>query len=321
MKNKKTYTLVLAAMLTAVGLLFPYITTHAFGLRGTIFLPMHIPVFLIGFLCGPQYGAIGGLVIPVLSSVLTGMPPMFPVLPYMAGELFTYGILSGFLYKKAKLPLYPALLISMICGRVVNGLIFTTIMDINPGFFKVVTGVVVEGIPGILIQLILVPVIVTVVNKYFLHDNDRKPERECDTLKHAIQMIRNNKASCVVIKNNRIINTAIGPGVRPLIELYENNPEILKDAFVVDKVIGKAAAMIIKLGGASKAYGVLMSAAAQDYLINHKIPMDCGRCVEIISNRTGDGMCPLETAVMDTDDAKTAYHLLKETIQRLMSAV
>lgn len=320
MKNKKTYSLVLAAMLTAVGLILPYVSAHAFGMRGTVFLPMHIPVFLIGFLCGPQYGAIGGILIPVLSSVLTGMP-MYPVLAYMTGELFTYGLLSGLLYKKARLPLYPALLISMICGRVVYGLVFAAIMGISMDAITAVSGAVVQGLVGIIIQLILLPVIVTVVNKYFFHTISEEPARECDTLNHAIQLIRNNKASCVVIKNGRIIYSAIGPGVRPLIELYENNPDILKGGFVVDKVIGKAAAMILTLGGASKAYGLLMSTAAKTYLDEHGIPNDSGRCVEIISNRKGDGMCPMEQAVMDTDDAETAYHLLKETIQRLMNVV
>jgi thiamine transporter ThiT len=118
MKKGITYRIVLSAMLIAVGLILPYITAHAFGMQGTILLPMHLPVFLIGFLCGPQFGAIGGIIIPVLSSLLTGMPPVYPVLPFMAGELFTYGLVSGLLYKKAKLPLYPSLLISMVCGRI-----------------------------------------------------------------------------------------------------------------------------------------------------------------------------------------------------------
>lgn len=320
MKNTKTYNLVLTAMLTAVGLILPYITAHAFGMQGTILLPMHLPVFLIGFLCGPQYGAIGGIIIPVLSCALTGMPPVYPVLPFMTGELFTYGLVSGLLYKKAKLSIYPSMLIAMICGRITFGLVFAGLMGINIGAVMAVKGAVITGLPGIIIQLILVPIIVVAVKKYFNIEGS-VPKKECDTLNHAKQMIKEEKATCIIIKDNTIIYKASGRGVKPLIELYENNPDILKDAFVVDKVIGKAAAMIAVLGGATKVYGVLMSSAAQTYLNNHTIPNDCGRCVEIISNRTGDGMCPLETAVMDTDDPEQAYKLLKETIQRLMKAI
>jgi hypothetical protein len=323
MKKGVTNRIVLSGMLIAVGLLLPFITAHAFGMQGTILLPMHLPVFLMGFLCGPQYGAIGGIVIPVLSCVLTGMPPAFPMLPVMVGELCTYGLISGLLYKKIKLPLFPSLLLAMVCGRIVYGLIFAALMTANNGSMKVISviGSMAQGIPGIIIQMVLIPVIVTAVNKYFHQESNKKLKPKEEVLNKAVQMIKEEKASCVIIKKNEIIYSAYGHGVAPLIALYENEPEVLKDAFIVDKVIGKAAAMIAVLGGASKVYGLLMSTAAESYLKEYNIRAEYGRCVEIISNRTGDGLCPLEKTVLNVDDAETAYRLLKDTISRLSRVV
>jgi hypothetical protein len=284
---------------------------------------MHLPVFLIGFFCGPQYGAIGGIIIPLLSSVLTGMPPVFPMLPIMMGELFAYGFISGLLYKKLKLPIYPSLLIAMLCGRVIYGLIFTALLTANNGNMKAlsVTEAIVMGIPGIIIQLVLIPVIVTAVNKFYLHENHKEINDSNEILNRATQMIKEEIASCIIIKNNTIIHTAKGPGVAPLIALYENNPEMLKDSYIVDKVIGKAAAMIAVLGGANKVYGHVMSKAAQSYLKERNIITEYGRCVEVISNRTGDGLCPLEKSIMDVEDAKIGYLRLKDTIRKFSKAV
>lgn len=295
-------------------------TAHAFGMQGTVFLPMHIPVFLIGLFCGPMYGAMGGILIPVLSSLLTGMPPFFPMLPIMTGELVTYGLVSGLLFHKAKMPIYPTLLISMACGRLVYGLIFEGLLIANNGSLKAATvfGAVLTGIPGILIQLILIPVIVSSAKKYNKYEHGVEPTMLA--AEKAKRMVKDGKASCVIIQGDKIIRTASGQGIAPLISIYESEPEILKDAFVVDKIIGKAAAMMIVLGSAKKAYGEMMSAAACEYLTAHQCEIDYGERIDVVTNRTGDGMCPLENSVLSIDDPEDGYHILKETIQRLRSA-
>lgn len=323
MKKSLSGKIVLSGLLIAVGLLLPFVTAHAFGAPGNILLPMHLPVFLIGFLCGPVYGALGGIIIPVLSTALTGMPPVFPMLPVMAGELLTYGLVSGLLYKKVKLPLYPSLFITMLCGRVIYGLIFAALLTANNDSIKLMSilGSFAQGIPGVAVQLVLVPVIVAAANKFYRGEDYRAAKAEEAVLDCAKQMIAEEKASCVIIKNNKIVHSSIGPGVAPLIRLYENNPDILKGAFVVDKVIGKAAAMMTVLGGAVRVYGVVMSKAAESYLRGQNIPAGYGRCVDIISNRTGDGLCPLEKAVMDADSPEAAYQLLKDTIRKLSKAI
>ena len=320
MHKSTSYRVVLSGFFVCLGLLLPFVTAHAFGMPGTIFLPMHLPVFLIGLLCGPMYGAMGGILIPVLSCMFTGMPPAFPMLPIMVGELFTYGLVSGLLYHKIKMPLYPSMLISMLCGRLVYGLVFQALLLANNGALRSGSevGAFIEGIPGIVIQLILVPVIVSAVNKHINHGNGDDPAMLIE--EKAKRMIRNGQASCVIIKNNKIIHTASGQGIAPLIVIYENNPEFLKDSTVVDKVIGKAAAMMIILGGAKKAYGEIMSAAACDYLSARNCKVGYSERIDVINNRSGDGMCPLENSVLDTDDPETGYHLLKETISRLRNA-
>lgn len=320
MHKSASYRIVLSGFLVCLGLLLPFVTAHAFGMPGTVLLPMHIPVFLMGLLCGPMYGALGGIVIPVLSSLFTGMPPAFPMLPIMTGELFTYGLMSGLLYHKVKMPIYPSMLISMLSGRLVYGLIFQVLLLTNNGTLRAlsVTGALLEGIPGIVIQLILIPAIITAVKKHSTYGDGAEPTML--TGERAKQMIKNGQASCVIIKDNRIIRTAIGQGITPLISVYENEPEILTNAFVVDKVIGKAAAMMIILGGAKRVYGEIMSAAAYTYLTERGCRADYGERIDVIANRSGDGMCPLENSVLDIDDPEAGYHLLKETINHLRSA-
>jgi hypothetical protein len=310
--------IVLSGLLVALGLLLPYFTAHAYGIPGTVLLPMHIPVFLMGLLCGPLYGALGGLMIPLLSSMTTGMPPFFPMLPIMAGELFTYGLLSGLLYQKGRMPLYPSMLLAMLCGRVVYGLIFTALLLANHGVLRAlsVTGAIIEGIPGIISQLLLVPIIVSAAQRHSHYGAEIKKL----SLEKARQMIKDGKASCVLIKNDRIMRTVSGQGVAPLLSIYEKEPELLQGAFVVDKVIGKAAALLLVLGGAKGAYGLVVSTAGCAYLMARGFQVNYGELIAKLSNRTGDGICPLENSVLDTDDPEAGYCRLKETLKRLRNA-
>ena len=321
MQKSATYRMVLAGFLVGLGLLLPFVTAHAFGMPGTVFLPMHIPVFLMGLLCGPLYGATGGILIPVLSCLFTGMPPLFPMLPIMSGELFTYGLTSGLLYRKAKLSIYVSLPIAMVSGRLVYGLIFQGLLLANHGSLKAlsVTGALVAGIPGIVIQLILLPAIVYAVNRYLR--GEFRTEPAAFAAEKATRLVETGKRSCAVIKNGKIISTAKGQGIAPLLTFYENEPEILKGAFVIDKVIGKAAAMILILGGTQQVYGALMSSAALEYLTEHGCKADFGKKIDVVANRSGDGICPLESSVMDIEDPQIGYHRLKETISQLKNAV
>ena len=165
--TQNTRKMVLAALLTCLGLLFPYITAHAFALAGTVLLPMHIPVLLCGFLCGPKYGGLCGLLTPVLSCMLTGMPVAYPMLPIMICELVAYGLIAGWAYQKRHFPIYPALLLAMLAGRCAYGAAFAGLLLAATGPLQAlsVTAAVVTGLPGILLQLIVVPLLVRLIQK------------------------------------------------------------------------------------------------------------------------------------------------------------
>lgn len=161
--------MVLTALSIALGIVLP-MTLHAIPNAGSIFLPMHIPVFICGLAIGWPYGLICGIATPLLSSAITGMPPA-PILPAMVFELAVYGVVSGWLYKKlhkhhAVTALYVSLAGAMLLGRVVMGVVQAFIFNIgNYSVQTWVTASFVTALPGIAIQLILIPLVVLALKK------------------------------------------------------------------------------------------------------------------------------------------------------------
>ena len=103
---------------------------------------------------------------PLLSSALTGMPPLMPTGIAMCLELSTYGFLSGWMTKK--LPLYPSLIITMLAGRAVSGLANLVLLSMAHKAYTVqifLTATFVTAIPGIVLQLVMIPLLVSVVKK------------------------------------------------------------------------------------------------------------------------------------------------------------
>jgi hypothetical protein len=237
----------------------------------------------------------------------------------MAGELLTYGLVSGLLFRTRRLPIYPTLIISMLCGRAVYGLIFAALVTINSGHLRAlsVAAAFVQGLPGIALQLVLIPAIVAFVTRRLGYSIPGADEEKA--IAEARRMIAGGDVSFVVIRNGKIVHSADGRGVRPVIQLLKANAELLRGATVVDKIIGKAAAMLLTLGGARHIYGELMSVSAYDYLTSRGIKAEYGRKIDIISNREGNGICPLERSVKDIDDPQEAYEILQQTIAKLMA--
>ena len=163
--------LVLSAFFLALGIVLPFMTMQIPEL-GNMLLPMHIPVLLCGFLCGAPYGAVVGLIVPILRSLLFGAPPMIPIAISMAVELMVYGAVSGYLYNKLKTKkfgIYATLIPAMLIGRVawgaVSWLVFRALG--NPFTWMIfVTQAFINAIPGIVLQLILIPVVLVSVNRY-----------------------------------------------------------------------------------------------------------------------------------------------------------
>lgn len=125
----------------------------------------------------------------------------------------------------------------------------------------------------------------------------------------AIEELRKGH-SVVVVKNGAVAAAKSGEGVRPLLSLYRETPELLKDASVADKVIGKAAASILALAGVKEVYGQVMSRAGASMLMRYGIPYAFGELAEYITNRRGDGMCPLEQTVLPFDSREKAFEAL-----------
>lgn len=163
----ETHEIVKSGFFIALGIIIPLIF-HGIGIGGQVFLPMHIPVLLCGFILGGGYGAIVGFITPFLNSALTGMPTIYPIGLSMALELATYGFLSGYLYKKKKMNIFISLIISMLFGRIVSGAANYILLSMQgkPYVFKMfITASFVTPVLGIILQLILIPVIVKLINK------------------------------------------------------------------------------------------------------------------------------------------------------------
>lgn len=163
MKLTPVKKLVFTAVCAALCLVLP-MAFHSVPNAGTIFLPMHIPVLLCGLICGWPYGGVCGIVGPLLSSLVTGMPPA-AMLPSMMVECCAYGFVTGMLMrhvhtKHAVADLYISLVSAMVVGRAIAG--FAKAWIFTPGIspFAWVTTSLVAGIPGIVIQLILMPMVV-----------------------------------------------------------------------------------------------------------------------------------------------------------------
>lgn len=316
MKRRKVNTeeLTFTGLMLAVGIILPFAASHGMGIPGTLLLPMHIPVFLCGLMCGPIYGAFCGVTLPILNCIITSMPSAFPMLPIMVCELFTYGFMSGILYRKTPLfkrkwGVYPAMLGAMVCGRLVYGLVFELLV-LGFGELKALSvgAAFITGLPGIAIQLLTVPYIVFIIGKNMNKENTNAEIS-------AKNLINNGKASCVIIKDGKIINIEQGRGIKPIIKLYGQG--ILKDAFVVDKVIGKAAAIVMFLGGIKECYGITVSREAVKFLSERGIDVRFDNCPVHIINRRGDGICPMEEAVLDIDDPNEALAAIQAKLSEL----
>lgn len=157
--KKMVFTAVCAALCLVLPMAF-----HPIPNAGTIFLPMHIPVLLCGLICGWPYGLVCGLIGPAISSLVTSMPPA-AALPGMMLECGAYGMIAGLMMKYVRTgrpyaDLYISMVTAMVLGRVVAG--FANALIFSPGVapFAWVTTSLAAGIPGICIQLVLMPTVV-----------------------------------------------------------------------------------------------------------------------------------------------------------------
>ena len=170
-KHKSIKKIVLSALFLAIGMVLPLLTSQIKEIGDTL-LPMHIPVLLCGVLCGAPYGMAVGITLPFLRSVTFGMPPIYPNAVWMALELATYGLTIGIIYKRLKIAriarIYISLISAMIAGRIIYGLTKWILMGIAGKTFTFalfISGAFIDSLPGIIIQLIAIPLLINLTNK------------------------------------------------------------------------------------------------------------------------------------------------------------
>lgn len=171
MKRKNLFKMILSAMFLALALVLPFLTGQLQQL-GNMLCPMHIPVILCGFFCGPLYGLAVGAVAPILRFFIFGMPPLMPIGVAMSFELATYGLVCGLLYRflpKKKPYIYVSLIVAMLSGRAVWGIVRAVMYGLGKAEFGIsafIAGAFTNAVPGIILQIVLIPILVMALEKY-----------------------------------------------------------------------------------------------------------------------------------------------------------
>ncbi len=168
--SKTVKNITFSAMFLALCIVLPMIT-GGIPQIGKALAPMHIPVFICGFVCGWQYGAAVGFIAPLMRSAIFTKPIMYPDAVGMAFELAIYGLLCGLFYRlfpKKKAYIYPSLILSMLGGRIVWGIARYIMAGLGSSEFNIslfIAGAFTNAIPGIICHIIIVPLIVMVFEK------------------------------------------------------------------------------------------------------------------------------------------------------------
>ena len=167
----KVKKLAVTAMLFAVGMVLPFFIGQIPAI-GKMLLPMHIPVLLCGFIVGWQYGALIGFLLPIVRGLVFGMPPLYPNAVAMAFEMAAYGFVSGYLYSHARWQctkmLYISLVTAMFAGRLVWAFAEVILLGIGGNTFTwemFAAGAFLNAIPGIIVQLALIPLIMVALRR------------------------------------------------------------------------------------------------------------------------------------------------------------
>ena len=171
-KSKSMRDLTASGVCLALCLLLPFLTGQI-PQFGAALAPMHIPVLLCGFICGPYYAVVIGAVAPLLRFMLFGMPPLMPTGAAMCFELAVYGLVSGLLYKalpKKTVFIYVSLVIAMLLGRIgwgVARVLLTGVANVPFSWQLFISGAFINAIPGIIVHIAIIPLIVMALRKAY----------------------------------------------------------------------------------------------------------------------------------------------------------
>ena len=168
-QREKILKMVLSAFFLALAYVLPFLTGQIPEI-GAMLCPMHIPVLLCGFVCGWPLGLAVGAIAPLFRSLTLGMPPLFPAATCMTFELAVYGAVAGLMHKllpRKKPYIYISLLTAMLLGRLVWGAAMFFCVGMSGGSFTFaafLAGAITNAIPGIITQIILVPLLVMLLD-------------------------------------------------------------------------------------------------------------------------------------------------------------
>ena len=170
--NIVTKNITLSAIFLSLSFVLPFLTGQIPEI-GSMLCPMHIPVILCGFICGWKYGLMVGFISPLLRTLIIGIPSLVPTSICMAFELASYGLISAIMFKilpKTNLSIYLSLLITMISGRIIWGISMFIMMGFNVSNFGLTSFFVsafVNAVPGIIIQIVFIPLLIMYYNKIY----------------------------------------------------------------------------------------------------------------------------------------------------------
>lgn len=177
MKKTQTLKVVYSAFFLCLAMILPFFTGQI-KILGKMLNLMHVAIFLCGMICGGYYGGIVGFIAPLLRSIIFGMPNLYPNAVAMAFELGAYGLVSGLTYKmlyKVKGAKFISLIVSMLVGRMVWGITSLILWSFIGKFFTFalfIKGAFIDSVVGIVLQLILVPSIIFVLEKAVKHKHN-----------------------------------------------------------------------------------------------------------------------------------------------------
>ena len=131
------------------------------GMLGQIFLPMYIPILIIGFYRGPVSGTIAGLCAPLISFALTNMPSS-TLLPFITLELIATGALAG-VFAKIKMPVVLRIFSVQVIAKIVRLTAFAISLYMANGMVNmtVLFNGILSSHPGVILQLVLLTVLLT----------------------------------------------------------------------------------------------------------------------------------------------------------------
>lgn len=169
-KKHVARTLAFSGVCLALCLLLPFLTGQIPQI-GKALAPMHIPVLLCGFVCGPWWALAVGAVAPLLRYALFGTPVIYPTGIAMCFELAAYGVIAGGLYRalpKKTVNIYLSLMAAMLGGRIVWGVLRVILMGLGEssfGWAAFLAEGFVNALPGIVMHIVLIPVLVMALKK------------------------------------------------------------------------------------------------------------------------------------------------------------